>query len=186
MKKIDLAIVIIGKICSGKSTLSKKLSSELNIPIASFGNYLYTISQEMSLPTDRESLQDLGTKLINESYRDFLENVITHVPNQTNKLIFEGVRHKVIFEEIKRISNRMISFYLEVENKERLRRFLNREKVIDLSANEDTFNERNKHQVESEVDILKSYCDYRILSTDNAFEIMKEKILEISSASNIN
>lgn len=159
MKKIEKSIIIVGKICSGKSTLAKELSIQLNFSIVSFGGYLLDYAKHNSLPFDRESLQDLGTHMVESDAGEFLRNAINFSAKNSRDLIFEGVRHKVIFEEIDKISKRSFSLYADVNMEERLRRFLNREKEIDILVNEKDFLARNSHKVESEIEEIKSLCD---------------------------
>ena len=168
MERIGLSILIIGKICSGKSTLAKDFSRWLNFPIASFGGYLENYSLKNGLPTSREALQDLGTQMIEEDHASFLDNVILHSVKKPSKLLFEGVRHKAIFDDIKQRSDKTFSIYLDVKEEVRIERFIKREKPMDVNANAvDDFNKRSSHKVEQELDILKNNCNYIIVSNDN-------------------
>lgn len=180
MSQIEISIVIIGKICSGKSTLAKDFSKWLNIPIASFGGYLEKYSIQNGLPTTREALQDLGVKMINQDHERFLNSVISHTSSLPSKLIFEGVRHHVILEGIKKKSKITFSIYLDVNEEVRIDRFLKREKLIDSNSNaEIDFYTRSHHLVEAELDNLKSACNYVIVSNDNYRDFLQA--LSISS-----
>ncbi len=168
MEKINLSILIIGKICSGKSTLAMDISKWLHYPIASFGGYLANYSRENGLPMDREALQNLGANMIATDYKEFLDNVICYSNDRPSKLIFEGVRHKVIFDDIKRRSEKMFAIYLDVMEEVRIERFIKREKAIDSNAKAaEDFHKRSNHQVELELEMLRNDCNYIIVSNDN-------------------
>ncbi|HNP22618.1 MAG TPA: AAA family ATPase [Panacibacter sp.] len=180
MVKINLSILIIGKICSGKSTLAKDFSNWLNFPIASFGGYLEKYSKEHNLATTREALQDLGAKMIEENHEKFLNNVILHTIENPTKLIFEGVRHKVIVDDIKNGSEKTFSIFLDVNEDIRIERFINRQKSIDGNANAaDDFYKRSAHKVERELDLLKNDCNYIIVSNDNYRDFLQALSINI-------
>jgi adenylate kinase family enzyme len=85
MKK---SIIIIGRICSGKSSLARALSESLNIPKASFGGYLVELAPQFNLKVSRDSLQNLGQSLIDSNPEKFLADVIK----------FSGSSEEMIFE----------------------------------------------------------------------------------------
>ena len=152
MINLDVSIVIVGKIRSGKSTFAKSISKCLNFPIASFGEYLVDYSKQKNLPIHREVLQNLGNDLVREDSSDFLNKVVSY-NGSPNKVIFEGVRHKTIFDEIKNISEKSFAIYLDINEEIRLQRFIQQEKEIDLKSNAiNDFYERNNHQVEQEIE----------------------------------
>ena len=173
MADLDLTLIIIGKICSGKSTLAKDFSKWLHFPIASFGSYLTDYSKKNNLQTDRESLQDLGHKFISENHSLFLHNVIKNTTDMPKNLIFEGVRHKVILDEIKNTSRMSFSIFLDAKEEVRLQRFIKREKDMDKNNAEDDFYSRSNHKVELEVDSLKEYCNFIITTNDSYQDFLK-------------
>jgi adenylate kinase family enzyme len=180
MVNLNISILIIGKICSGKSTLAKDFSKWLKFPIASFGGYLVNYSLQNDLPTDRESLQDLGTQMINNQHTQFLESVIKYSAPSPSSLIFEGVRHKVILDEIKKNSSKTFSIYLDVKEDVRIERFVKREKAIDANnkALED-FYKRSQHPVEQEVENLRNECNYIIVSNDSYRDFLRALGMDI-------
>jgi adenylate kinase family enzyme len=166
---MDLSIIIIGKICSGKSTLAADFSKWLKFPIASFGGYLSTYSKVNNLPINREALQNLGTDFINADHVKFLKSVIEFTDPAAKNLIFEGVRHKVILDEIRRTSGKSYSIFLDARKDIRLQRFIGREKEIDTQINAELdFNERSMHPVEMELDDLKDQCNF-VISTNESY-----------------
>lgn len=174
MAELDISIIIVGKICSGKSTLAKNLSRALKFPIASFGGFLKEFSVLNDLPVGREFLQDLGTKFIETNHVQFLKDVIDFTPGKPNCIIFEGVRHRVIFDEIKASSKNTFSIYLDVTENLRRNRFVKREKDIDANFNaEADFDKRSGHVVEQEVGHLKTMCDFTISTNDRYLDFAK-------------
>lgn len=173
MKKLDLSIIIIGKICSGKSTLAKDFSRWVDYPIASFGSYLKDYSESNNLSIDRAALQNLGNSFIHQEPNQFLLDVINHKNEKSTKLIFEGVRHQVILDEIRNLSLKSFAIFLDATEQIRLERFLNREKDIDQSHAELDFQESSQHAVEQEVENLKNHCDFVLTANHGYQEFLK-------------
>jgi adenylate kinase family enzyme len=172
--KFDVSIIIIGKICSGKSTLANDLSQWLAVPKCSFGRYLADYASRNSVATDRDALQTLGESMIEKDHAGFLDNVILFGGRSSGRIIFEGVRHRSIFEGIRERSQNSLSIFLDVAEDVRLKRFINREKQIDEGhKSEADFVRYNAHPVENEVDLLKSECDFCISSTKSYKDFLK-------------
>jgi len=164
---LDKSIVIIGEICSGKSTLAKKLSNKLQIPRASFGSYLSHYCNQNNIPESlRKNLQDLGQNMIDNDPKKFLLNVIEHSVRDSKSIIFEGVRHHIILDNISTISRDCSIIFIDASHELRLQRFLNREKGIDKN-NKIDFIEASSHPVEMQVKELKLRSDLVIQSSDS-------------------
>lgn len=162
------AIIIVGRISSGKSTLAKQISEKFDAPIASFGGYVkeYCVSKGLSI--DRNSLQDIGEKFIKEDPESFLLSVLKY-SSSGDLVVIEGVRHKVIFELIRKICPKTLSIFLDVPYQTRYERFQLRNKESDsVLKSENKFNKMNKHSVELEIENLKSKCDLCIPSFNDA------------------
>lgn len=158
----DKAIVIVGLICSGKSFLAKRISEMYNIPIASFGGYLREYSLSNNLPVDRGSLQDIGERFIKEDPELFLSNVLKRY-SVRGRLVVEGVRHRIVFQLIKKLCPQSISIFLDVGYEIRYQRFLLRNKDSDSALKSETeFQKVNEHPVELEVGYLMNECDCRV------------------------
>lgn len=158
----DKAIVIVGRICSGKSFLAKQISEMYNIPITSFGGYLREYCLSNSLPVDRRSLQDIGERFIKEEPELFLSNVLKRYAG-SGRVVVEGVRHKIVFQLIKKLCPQSISIFLDVGYEIRYQRFLLRNKDSDSDLKSETeFQKVNEHPVELEVGYLMNECDFRV------------------------
>lgn len=181
MGPLKKAILIVGRISSGKSTIAQSVSSQYEIPIASFGGYLKDYCTKLGLPIGRNNLQNIGDRFINERPREFLLDVIKFSDNGGGKMILEGVRHKVIFDMIKEICPNNISFFVEVSDQVRLARFLTRQKDSDIVKSESEFATMNSHPVELEVQSLKEFCDFIIESSDPKLKIKLKSFFDLNS-----
>jgi cytidylate kinase len=166
--EIDRSILIIGQISSGKSTLANRLANELALKKASFGGYLLHYCELNGIPDrSRDSLQEIGQWLIDTDPDEFLRAVIDFTASGSRDVVFEGVRHFAIFEGICKITKNLVSVYLEATFEQRLKRYLHREKAIDIKRTEAEFCKCNSHLVEIEVPQLKPHCDIIISSVDD-------------------
>jgi cytidylate kinase len=167
LNRLKKSIIIIGAISSGKSTVAKYISERYGIKIASFGGYLNDYSLRNNLPNDRKSLQDLGDEFIKSQPEKFLLDVISFSGSDTESLIFEGVRHLVIFDLINAHSAQSLSIFIDAPYDVRKERYLLRNKDIDSSKSSKEFDLRNLHSVEMEVPSLRNNCDIAIESCDD-------------------
>ncbi|XVJ66917.1 MAG: AAA family ATPase [Lacibacter sp.] len=177
------AILLIGEISSGKSTLAKLLSNQLQMPIASFGGYLMHYCNENNIPENqRGNLQDLGQFMVDSDAKGFLKKVIAYSKLNVTNVIFEGVRHLVIIDAIKEISRNCIVVFVDATYQQRLERFLNRGKIIDQMRTEDNFLVASEHYVEREVRNLKHLSSY-IITSSNSINADYAKLYEFIKTS---
>jgi cytidylate kinase len=93
-----------GGIASGKSTLSESVALALGVPRVSFGGYMRSEAKRRGLPSDRDTLQSIGEKLV----RDDPEGLCRAVLAQSGwtpgaALIIDGVRHADIASRLTRL-----------------------------------------------------------------------------------
>lgn len=89
---MNKSIIIIGNISSGKSTLAKSVQELIpKSQIASFGAYLKSYCEERDLTYDREFLQNLGQKFIDENPEKFLKQVVDFSMPSENSIIIFGI-----------------------------------------------------------------------------------------------
>ena len=172
----ELTVGIIGRISVGKSSITKALSEITGIPFTSFGSYLVKYSKIRGLPVDRKSLQDLGEKFIKENPEYFLRHVIEDTSGSTGKIIIEGIRHSVIANEIKILSNKAVLVYIDATPAIRYDRYAKRKKENDSVLSYEEFVQNDNHAVESEIEFLKSACDLVINSEELNINQTVEKI----------
>jgi len=167
---ITRTIGVIGRICSGKSTIAKKLSAYFNIPIVSFGAYLTQYSKNNNLPTDRESLQNLGNRFIEEDSSKFLQNVLNSQSTIPDSMIIEGIRHLSIQQELSAISEKSVFIFLDASVETRYDRYRNRPRESDNIVSYQEFVTIDNHIVESEIDLLKMKCQIIIDTNSESYE----------------
>jgi len=155
-------IGIIGKICAGKSTIAKEISERFRIPIISFGSFLIDYSKKNNLPTDRNSLQNLGNHFIQQDAGRFLKNVISTQSEIKGLMIIEGIRHLSIYNEIERISEKCIFIFIDTSIEIRYVRYCDRLKESDKKVDLSEFYVIDNHNVEKEIDSLKDKCQFII------------------------
>lgn len=94
-----VVVGIIGKIRSGKSSLSRGLSENLNWPYVSFGDEVRSITGRRGLSPSREVLQKIGEELVAKSPQEFCEAVLAQAQWQPGEwLVVDGIRHLKIVE----------------------------------------------------------------------------------------
>jgi cytidylate kinase len=159
---MNKAILITGKISSGKSTLSKYLIDKIpNAINLSFGGYLKNlcVKKGIDITNNRSILQNMGLSFIEENPKKFLREVIEYYSTSNREIhIFEGVRHMSIFNEIENSYIELYSIYLDVPPKTRYDWYNSREKQIDSKISYQKFIEKDNHQVEMEIEQLKGRC----------------------------
>jgi dephospho-CoA kinase len=94
-----IVVGIIGKIRSGKSSLSRSLSENLNWPYVSFGDEVRSITRKRGLDSSREVLQEIGEELVAKRAKEFCEAVLAQAEWQPGEsLVVDGIRHVKIVE----------------------------------------------------------------------------------------
>ncbi len=94
-----VVVGIIGKIRSGKSSLSRGLSEKLSWPFVSFGDEVRSVARQRGLDPSRETLQEIGEELVATSAQEFCEAVIAQAEWQPGQsLVIDGIRHLKIVE----------------------------------------------------------------------------------------
>jgi cytidylate kinase len=169
MTQINSSIIIIGQICSGKSTLAKAVAKNTGFLVVSFGSYLKEYNHSRHLPIDRESLQKEGLNRIVKSPNHFLEDVIDYGAKGSSHLLFDGVRHKAILTQIKSLSKKSLTIYLDANYDQRLSRFLQREHLGDFNGKQ-LFSKEINHPVEKEIPDLKPMSDFIISSSNSPIQ----------------
>jgi dephospho-CoA kinase len=164
-QQLNKAIIICGAICSGKSYTANLLSERINYPVASFGKYLKKYCEDHNLPTDRNTLQNVGEKFVETIPQQFLADVINHFIGNSSNMIIEGVRHSVIFNLITNLFKTTTAIFIETDDLTRYERYCFREKDSNDLITFEEFMLQNEHPVEIETQLLKPLCDITIDST---------------------
>ena len=97
---MSLLLCFSGQIGSGKSSVSRSVAEALGWHRTGFGDYLRSeITRLGGDPDDREALQELGQRRVDEDPTAFCRNVLTAGGFQPGHgFVIDGVRHVSIFE----------------------------------------------------------------------------------------
>ena len=129
---MDIKICVAGKICSGKSTLAKKIAERTGCPLISFGEILKDHLVKSDLPVTRETLQRIGQELIDQlGYDGFLRWSIKHSPQiqWNDPLVIDGLRHGAIYSRLVEMFPRSILVYCVCDPETQLARLMNRDQM---------------------------------------------------------
>lgn len=171
---VKLIITVSGRICSGKSYAANILSTKFGFPVASFGSYLKHYCQNHNLSSDRKTLQDVGENFVTENPQQFLVDVINHFKGESDSIIIEGVRHKIILKKINDLVESVVSVFIEAEQKTRFERYINRKQYSEETNTLEHFQLLDSHSVELEIESIKSICDIVVDSkTDYSAELVE-------------
>lgn len=150
---MDTKIYVAGKICSGKSTLAKKIADHSGYPLISFGEILKDHLVKSDLPVTRESLQRIGQELIDQlGYDGFLRWSIEHSPQiqWNSSLIVDGLRHGEIYSRLVETFPHSILVYCACDLGTQLARLMARDQLDENDARETLSHETEKYVSELE------------------------------------
>ena len=166
-------LVLSGQTGSGKTSLARELVLKLNANFASFGSYVRTVATSRGIGFDRVSLQHLGQTLIEEFGPDvFVKEVLTSGQGSSNAItILDGVRSVEIWYAVQKLASRCILVYLDIEEDERIRRLVKRDRLdaasIQLAM---------QHSMEMSVPALRPHADL-VLHDDSIDKMVSETML---------
>ena len=121
---MKLAVVVCGRIGSGKSTAVDFITAEFGFKAVSFGSYVRHLAALRGTPSTRGHLQDLGDCLFrSRGSSGLLQDALEHYGvNHDDSVVLDGVRHPEILADIRHASEATIAVYLEANQEERFRR----------------------------------------------------------------
>lgn len=174
--ELSYAIIICGKIGTGKTTLSKKICLLLNADYISFGDYIRFIADSRNTIQNRTNLQNIGLELIRQhGYSEFVKMVINHFTVRLNGIfLIDGVRDFEVFNVIKGLFDETFLIFIDLSKDQILRNIENRDN-IDIN----TINIALNHTIENKIDNLKEYADMVIYQMPNeqAIEDIASQVL---------
>ena len=121
---MKLAVVVCGRIGSGKSTAVDFVAAEFGFKAVSFGSYVRHLATLRGMPSTRGQVQDLGDCLFrSRGSSGLLRDALEHYGvNPDDSVVFDGVRHPGILAGIRQAAEATIAVYLEANQEERFRR----------------------------------------------------------------
>ena len=155
------AIVICGRIGSGKSTVSTMLASGLSIQVVSFGDYVRQMARRGGRQANRSTLQNLGDCLYQRLGASGLLQGTLEVAGIANDatVIFDGVRHIDVLSAIRLRAGKTVAIYLDASPEVRYQR---RRFQGHTSLSWQEFEAIDSHSVEGEISDLAELCDFVI------------------------
>lgn len=121
-----IALALAGRIGSGKTSVSKLLSSLLGWPRVGFGDYVRMEAQRQGFDSQsREVLQELGQRLIEEDASAFCNKVLAQVKfSPGSNIIVDGIRHDLMLDIMSKLVRPSIVrlIYLDVSQVTRRQR----------------------------------------------------------------
>lgn len=133
----------------GKTTISTLVAERLHAPRVSFGGYLRRLAQEKGLEVTRETLQDLGNKLVSEDVRTFCVDVLKQQPWRPGvPLVVDGVRHVEVLAALEEILAPAPEYliYINVDRTTQVKRL-----QYDELRHKKTLEELEQHPTEQQV-----------------------------------
>jgi len=140
-------IGIAGKIGAGKTTLSTALSRNTGWQSINLGSYLKLLAGS-SFQGDRQTLQELGARLVRDSLSEVCQGVLEHVGWRAGiGLILDGIRHSTVINEFRRLVSPTPVLLVYVDTGDTVRKARYSERT---SASELELSEAEKHYMEQE------------------------------------
>ena len=174
--KFKKIITVSGRISSGKSYAANLINQHYGFPIASFGGYLKYYCEINNLPTDRKTLQDIGRDFMKENSEAFLSVVLAHFSGDSDIVILEGIRHKTILEDVRKLTQEIFTIFVDTDVQIRYERYCKRNKDADIDKSYEAFIIADNHPVELEINDLKSICNLVVDGNENYEEILFQSV----------
>ena len=151
---INLIIGIAGKMGSGKTSLAKKLALLANGNLISFGAFIKKEAKTYNISPLRKNLQNFGERLIETlGYELFVKKSLNLDNFNSDLLIIDGIRHLGVWKEILNYSNNCYLIFLDIPEKIRIKRLINRENL-----NRDEILGQMNHKMEINIKNLKNFA----------------------------
>ena len=183
MIRIRYAVVICGKIGSGKSTAVAYLASQLGFKTVSFGTYIRDVAEQRGFPSTRGALQDLGDRLFKAmGSSDLLQAALRYAKVEGgDSAVFDGVRHAQVLADLRQAADRTTAIYLDVGQEERYRR--HRARSVGRGLSFEDFQALDGHPVEAGINDLANLCDL-VMDADHSLATVRRSLLAQSSLPN--
>lgn len=149
-----LALGFVGKIGSGKSTVSTAVAEALGWPRTGFGDYVRALAAQKGLAVDRQTLQRLGESLVNAGPAEFCRAVLDQANWEPGKsVVVDGIRHAAIVSALRETVApvELLVVFVAVEDSLREARVQTRD-----GQNHAPLSLLDAHSTESDVDSLLS------------------------------
>ena len=168
-----MVLAFSGKISSGKTSLTKDLSSYLGWPRVSFGDYVRSVAIDRGLDNERIVLQQLGEELLNNDIYIFCKAVLAQSNWQGGPLIIDGVRHKAVLETLYELISPLplIHVHLSIAEDIRQKRLNLENKIDNLHSTE----YENYYLLSTTADVILEVSDSLSNARSTLVQILTEK-----------
>ena len=159
-------VCITGQIASGKTEYAKCIAQKLDAEYISFGETIQKYALENGLSNQRNDLQTVGQILIETHGGKFVFDLALQDRKleQSNKcIVFDGIRHRSVYDEIRKKYENVKLIYIDTNTQERYRRY--REKYSSNLRYKDFLKICNM-PVEQEITNLKATADYIVTNVN--------------------
>lgn len=155
-----VAVVVAGEICSGKSTVINSLARAHGWDVVSFGAYVRCSAERHGIEATRSNLQAVGAELLGSLGPDrFLADVMAYADPSSDVHIYDGVRHLAMLEALRRVYAQPVVIYLDVDARERYRKFVKRGRGDDSTLSYEGFLAMCDQPVERTISDLRGAAD---------------------------
>jgi hypothetical protein len=140
----------------------------LGSPYVSFGDHVRTVALRLTgRKATREELQNIGQGLVDSDPHKFCTEVLANLPTPTDgPFVIDGLRHRRIVSELHTIlpTFRIHIIFLEADHDTRMSRGegIGRNELLRIDS----------HEVEKDLQWLKSHADLIVDSTSDLGEIL--------------
>lgn len=170
----NLIINIVGYSASGKSTVCKFVSDNLNIPLYEYGKKISKIVRGAGYQKSREYVKEKGIN----SYIELMDKEMIKDLNEfmkTNKIfIIDGIVSDEVYTKLKD-RNEIYTIYIKLDKEERVTRLMKRESKTKEAA-EKELEIKDSIKIESGLDIVTSRCNAIVDGSKKSDEVIIQVI----------
>ncbi|MDE0087269.1 MAG: AAA family ATPase [Candidatus Poribacteria bacterium] len=179
-------IAFSGEICSGKSSVTKVLVEQYGFSRVSTGEYLFNRAIQEGLNTERQSLQEFGDMLDQETGGYWLVDLVENIDwegKEPPKLILDSVRKDFQISILKdKYSGIFLHVHLEAPDNILKKRFYARKKAKENYDQHITYEEAKQNPTEAKVGSLLPLADIKFDTEEyNSQDIANQVIETIKS-----
>ncbi|MFH1790229.1 MAG: AAA family ATPase [bacterium] len=173
---MKIIIGIVGRIASGKTTVTDYLISKHSAVSFRFSDMLRDVLKRMRLPENRANLQTISSALRQNFGDDIMSKVLAEdVKNSSSRLIItEGVRRPSDIKNLKNLDNFHI-VSISADQQTRYDRLTGRkENTDDKDKSWQQFLEQDEKEPEKKIDEIALLADYTIDNNKSMPELFRQ------------
>jgi hypothetical protein len=123
-------------------------------------------------------LEEIGNKLIEtRGYEGLLFDVLASSDWETSNVVLDGVRHIDMLQTVRATYRQVHSYYLEVPEHTRYKRWLDREGITESSEHLRRFRSYANAPVERNVFLMRGHVDY-VLDADKPLDLLVDEVMQ--------